>query len=313
MSTQRAVQTIGIFAMTLLLISLPEPVAAQAGKSGFALLKLGVSARGAAMADAMAAEASGAAAPYYNPAAMLNNSAPGSTASIMLTHREWIEDTRVEFMGTTILLDEDNALGFAVTSTSVADIQIRTRPGEPEGTFTARNYALGASFARRFSEVLSFGLSAKFLYEKILIDEASGFGFDAGIHFKTPVERLTVGVALSNIGSVSDLRNEKTKLPSLIRSGAAYALDIPHVQSVLTLTSEVWNILPDGTTYGGIGGEWLFDHIVAARAGYHFGSESRKLTAGIGFRYSLLSLDYAYSPLADDLGNGHIISLTVSF
>ena len=302
-----------LFAATLLIwCADPNQTRAQVGGSGMSFLKLGVSGQGAAMADAMSGHVNGAAATYYNPAGMLNGFDPQSTAQLMFMHREWIQDTRAEFLGASVSLGERDAIGFSVTSTTVSDIEIRTRPGDAEGTFTARNYALGASYAHAISDDLFLGVTVKLLYEKILIDEASGVAFDLGGVFITPIQNLSIGASIANLGSLSDLRNEKTKLPSLLRIGPAYTTPIGEAGSTLTLATDLVQIFPESKSYLSVGGEVSFEHIVAGRVGYQFGSDSRKLTAGVGIRYKIFGLDYAYAPLSNDLGNTHAFSLAVN-
>jgi len=285
----------------------------QIGESGLSFLKLGVSGRGAGMADAMSGHVNGAAATYYNPAGMVSWKDAQSSTQLMLMHREWIQGTRAEFIGASISIGEHDAIGFSVTSTTVSDIEIRTRPGDAEGTFTARNYALGASYARIVSEDLSLGVTAKFLYEKILIDEASGVAFDLGAMYKTPVQDLSIGASLANLGSLNELRNEKTKLPALLRIGPAYKVAIGDGRSSLILASDFLQIFPDSRSFLNVGGEFDFERAVAGRIGYQFGSEGRRITAGVGICYGMFALDYAYAPLSYDLGNSHAFSLAINF
>ena len=286
---------------------------AQAGKSGFSILKLGVSAQGIAMADAINACVQGAAATYYNPAALSPPLTMTSPTQVMITHREWIQDTRTEFLGARVALSDRDALGFSMNSTAVSDIEIRTRPGPAEGTFTARDFWIGASYARQFSDDVSIGATAKFLYEKILVDEASGIGVDLGAVYKTPVEHLSVGAVIANIGSLGNLRDQKTQLPTLLRLGGAYKFEYPDPSLLLTIATDFVHIFPEGQSHLNLGAEVLFNQTVAARAGYRFGSEGQKLSAGIGILYLFLGLDYAYAPLAFDLGNTHTISLSFRF
>ncbi len=299
-------------AILLLVFTMSYTGYAQAGKSGLAFLKLGVSGRGLAMGDAMSATVSGAAATYYNPAGMLTTSGAG-TAQLMFMHKEWIQDTRVEFLGASIILDKENAVGFSLNSTTVSDIEIRTRPGTAEGIFTARNFSLGASYAHSFSDELQVGITGKFLYQKILIDESSGFGMDLGAQYKTSIENLSVGAVLANLGSMKGLRSEKVKLPSLLRIGPAYSFEIESINSTLSAASDLLYIFPESKSYLNAGGELMFNKTVAARMGYQFGSEGRGLAGGLGVTYGIFILDYAYSHLSFNLGNTHAISLALNF
>ncbi len=297
-------------AILFLLLLIGQAAYAQAGSSGFSVLKLGVSARGVALADAMNAHARGVDAAFYNPAALSLPLTGGSTAQLTVTHKEWIQDTRTEFLGALLQLSDRDAIGFSMNSTSISDIEIRTQPGEAEGTFTARDYWLGVSYGRRLSDDLRLGVTAKFLYEKILVDEASGIAFDIGAHYATPLEHLSVGAAVDNLGSMNSLRNESTKLPALLRVGPAYSSQLEGTMAAVTLASDFVHLFSDSKSYLNLGGEFVFDNSFAARMGYRFGSEGQKLSAGVGVTYEFLMMDYAYAPLTNDLGTGHTISLS---
>ena len=286
---------------------------AEGGASGMAFLKLGVSARGVAMGDAMTALASGAGATYYNPAGMLADGDSTRTADILVMHKEWIQDTRTEFLGAAIDLGAEHAIGFSLNTTTVSEIEIRTRPGEAEGTFSTRSLALGASYARHISDELRLGVTARFLYEQILVDEASGFGGDIGVQYDTPVEGLTAGVTIANIGAMSALRTESTRLPLLARAGAAYPIDISSLDANLLVAADLLHLFREERTLAAFGAEMLFAQTVTARAGYQAGSEGRGLSLGGGVRYKLFSFDYAFSRLAGELGNGHTLALGIHF
>jgi hypothetical protein len=189
-------------------------------------------------------------------------------------HKEWIQDTRVEFLGGMTQLGEENAMGAYVVSTSVSDIEVRTQPGDAEGTFTARNLGVGVSLAHRFGQNIRAGITGKYLYEKIFVDEASGFAVDLGVQADTPIEHLKAALTFSNLGGVY--------------------------------------IFPESRTYLNVGTEAVISRLVSVRVGYQFGSESRGLSAGLGLAYGVLALDYAYARLTSDLGNAHTISLAVN-
>jgi len=290
---------------------IPAILFAQVGNSGMAFLKLGVSGRGVSMADAMAGSVDGAAATYYNPAGLAPRTGNNGT-QLMFMHKEWIQDTRMEFLGGSGPLSENDALGIAVVSTTVSDIEIRTRPGAPEGTFTARNFSAGASYGRRFSDNVRVGVTLKFLYEKILVDEASGFAFDFGTQIATPVENLTVGAVVANLGKLNALETEATALPALARIGPAYTFALSDDLYRFLLAADLVHIFPEGKTYFNAGTEVNFNRIASGRVGYQFGSTGRGFTAGVGLAYSVFALDYAYAPLSSDLGNTHTITLALN-
>jgi len=300
------------FASALALVAVSFPLHAQPGNSGLAFLKLGVSARGVSMGDAMSAHVDGAAATFYNPAGLVQPAGTGHPGSeLMFMHKEWIQDTRIEFLGAGVSLGSRDAIGLALSTSTVADIEIRTRPGDPEGTFTARDFSVSASYAHLLLENLRVGVTAKFLYEKILINESSGFAADIGAQWDTPIDQLSVGAVVANLGGMKALRNEAPTLPALLRVGPAYTLTLAVPAATLTLASDLVVIFPEKRSYLNAGGEFSFNHVVAARAGYQFGSAGRGLSAGVGIQSGIVALDYAYARLSSDLGNAHTISLAV--
>ncbi|MDH4071107.1 MAG: PorV/PorQ family protein, partial [Ignavibacteria bacterium] len=282
---------------------------AQAGGSGMSFLKLGTSAQGIAMADAMSAHVTGSAATYYNPAGL--QPVASHSGEILLMHKEWIQDTRTEVLSAAAALSPSQALGLSINSTSVSDIEIRTRPGLPDGTFTSRNYAIGLTYAHRFSDHVVAGVTAKYLYEKILVDDASGLGFDIGVQYRPLVDGLSFGAVAANIGSMSALKTESSTLPTTLKLGGAFQGRLESLSSDFTLASDLQFITPASQTLLAVGGELLFEEAVAARAGYLFGSEGRGFSAGLGVRHGIVGFDYAYAPLTSELGSTHTFSLFV--
>ncbi len=305
-------RTFGIFILIIAtnLWMIPHALHAQAGKSGLSFLKLGVSAQGVSMGEAMSALADGAMATHYNPAGVFSRNV--SSAQILLMHKEWIQDVRSEFLGASISLSEASALGISINTTTVSDIEIRTRPGTPEGTFTSRDYSLGATYARSVSDELKIGITGKFLFEKIYVDEATGYAIDFGAQYVTPIENLNVGLSVQNLGSLSEMRTEKLKLPSLVRLGPAYTFSVEDITSNITLASDFLYIFPEKKSYLGVGGEVLFNGTVAARVGYQLGSNARGMSAGVGIRHGMFAVDYAFLPLTSDMGSGHTFSLALN-
>jgi hypothetical protein len=190
---------------------------------------------------------------------------------------------------------------------------VRDRPGEAQGTFTAQSFQVSGSYARGFSEDLTVGITARFLYEKLFVDQASGVAFDLGGRWKTPLDSLTLGGAVANLGKMSSLRTSASKLPALCRAGLAYTLGLEGAESTIAAAIDGLYLFPEAKPYGSLGGEFVFDRLLALRAGYQFGSESRGFSAGIGITYGLFELQYAYVPLMNDLGTTSTFTLGVRF
>lgn len=282
--------------------------AQSAGNSGLSFLKFGFGARNIAMADAGTAASNDLTALHYNPAKLTLN----DHDEILFMHNEWIQDVRSEMLGVkSFLFGIPFAFGFNITN--VSDIEIRTKPGEPESTFDANYFSASLSTGFKLIEDLSAGVAGKYLYEGLFSNEASGFGFDFGLFYKTPIENLFGSAVVKNIGSMSKLRNEKTKLPSEFRIGGAYDFDLRENKFDVLTVFEFQKYFSTDDIHFNIGSEVFYDKLVAIRAGYQTGWESRGFTAGLGLRWGNLNFDYAFLPFKLGLGSANLFSLQFKF
>jgi len=292
----------------LLMVFLTAEAFAQAGKTGLSFLKLGIGGRAVGMGEAYVALANDATALHYNPAGI----AYESKTDITIMHNEWIKDVRTEFLGVKVPMSH-YALGVFVNTTNVSGIEIRQVPGPSEGTFSAHDFAAGASFAYQINPSFSIGITGKFLYEKLLVDESLGGAVDVGIMYLSPIEELRFGFTASNLGAMSKLREERTKLPSSIRIGSVYLVTISSLSSTVTLGLDGFKVIADDNVHVHAGGEFDYNRTFAVRLGYQFGYESKGISAGVGIRYNIFKLDYGFTPFSLDIGNTHTVSVGVEF
>jgi hypothetical protein len=281
---------------------------AQSGETGLSFLKLGVGARSVGMGEAHAAIATDASATYYNPGGL----AEADKTSILAMHKEGIQDVRTEFLGVNIPFKEF-ALGLSINTTSISDIQLRTQPGPPEGTFSSHDFAGSLSIARRIIPELSLGVSVKFLYEKIFVDEASGYGVDIGALYKSPIKGLRFAAVSSNLGSMGSLKTEDIRLPSLLRIGSAYVHDVDALHSTVTLGADILKVFHEDNAHLHTGVEMDYQELVSFRVGYLTGYETRAFTTGLGLHRGIFRFDYGFSPQSQDLNSGHTLSVEVEF
>ena len=280
---------------------------AQTGTTGLSFLKLGVGARALGMGEAYSAIAADPSATFYNPAALSLSSAP----QLLLMHKEWIQGTRTEFIGATTRM-HDVSLGVSANATGVNDLELRTTPGPALGTFDARNTSIGISAAFAIDSSISVGVTAKYLYEKIYVYAASGYALDVGGLYTTPWN-ITIALSLNNLGSVNELDKESSALPTLIRFGSAYVHDIPDLDGVFTVSSDVVAFTAEKKTHVHLGAEFNFKNTFALRAGYQSGYAAKSFSAGAGIRYDIVNFDYAFVPFRENLGTTNTFSIGVHF
>jgi len=276
---------------------------AQTIGTGLSFLKLGVGARSIAMGEAFSAVTNDHSASFYNPATLRS----AERNEIMLMHKEWIAETSTEYLGATILGD-DFHYGFSALSASVNDIEVRTNPGPAIGTFNSQNFSLGFSAALSIDENLAVGAGGKFLYEKIFVDEASGYAIDLGALYRAS-DNLSIGASVLNIGSMNKLRSESTKLPTTIRLGGSYGTPLNENFSLLGAADAV-KTLGDDNTRIHLGAEVLYNELLAVRGGYQIGYEAKAFSTGFGVYYGIVKFDYAFVPFTGTFSSTHTFSLS---
>ena len=277
-----------------------------AGNTGLSFLKLGVSSRAVSLGEAVVSNSYDASATHYNPAAMFL----GSDVNAIFMHNEQILGVRTEYLAAKVKFNRI-ALGFGLTNTSINDIEVREIPGAPIDVFDAQNFGFGISGAYKINDMVQVGVTAKVLYEKIYVDNASGYAFDfGGLYSK---DNLSIGAAISNLGSMTELRTESTKLPALGRLGASYLIDIPKIEGNVRVGADGFKVFDGGKFHVNAGAEFLYKDFLSIRAGYQSGYEDRNFTTGLGLKYKAFSLDYAFVPYRYSLGSSHTITVGTSF
>ena len=165
-----------VVALSIFIVFLGSCLHAQndgPANTGLSFLKLGVTSRALSMGEAVVSNSDDASALHYNPGALFL----GPAANVLVMHNESILGVRTEYLGAKFKLSRF-AFGLSINATSVDGIEVREIPGEPIDKFDARNFAVGLTAAYKINEYFQFGLTGKFIYEKIYIDNASGVAID---------------------------------------------------------------------------------------------------------------------------------------
>jgi hypothetical protein len=187
---------------------------------------------------------------------------------------------------------------------------VRDVPGAPLGTFSAHFTTIQLGYAAAVLEELQLGATAKYLYDKLYVDEASGFGLDLGALYKSPYDGLTFGVSVSNIGRMARFRSQASDLPTTSSLGLNYQFKESDFQFTgdLALSREMIS----RTNAIRAGAEATYDDLLSLRLGYQTSYDIRGISAGLGIHYSILRLDYAFVPFSQGFGDAHIITLSVN-
>ncbi len=283
---------------------------AQTAASGMAFLKFGAGGRSIAMGDAAVASSTLGEALYYNPA---RASADGRSA-LTAMYQDYIQDITTSYLGGVAQFD-GWTLGVHMGLTTVRDIEIRDVPGEPMGRFDSQNFSGGITLATAIADDVHAGVTFKYLYEKIFVDDAGGYGVDVGLAYRTGADAAylptSIGAALANLGSMSPLRTEATELPTIIRYGAAWSLPIEALRGGLNIEANGVGMLREKSHHLHVGAELDYEQSLFLRAGYMTGYDVKGLTAGFGASYAMLRIDYAVTPFSENFGTAHTVSVSL--
>ena len=291
-----------------LIVLLLLPAALYAGSdSGLAALKIGISARAAAMGEAFTASADDASGIFWNPA----GTAWVTKRQAHFTYNQWIQDISHNAAGI-VLPSSLGAFGIGIMLNSVEDFERRVIASEePLGTFSTQDFSMSMSYARKFGNNLSAGIRAAFLYEKIYVESASGYAVDLGVRYQVMPDRLFAAASLQNLGSMSEMVVETVELPVIMRAGLLYRMLSVLGSQNLALAADFVQYDGDSHIHAGI--EYDPYSIITLRAGYQTGYDEKSFSAGFGLDFGFIVLDYAYVPFESDLGNAQRFSLAARF
>lgn len=299
-----------VIVASLLCASIPSVCpAGEAGSAGALFLRVGVGARAAGMGEAFTAVAADASSLYWNPAAM----APVLGTNLLLEHNEYFQSLRFE---QAMLTHETSwgTIGLGFTGRYGDEMERRENfpTATPLGTFTAYDVAFLISYARYVVPNTSVGLTAKPIYLRIDDVESMGIGFDLGVYHVSRVKGMNLAFVLGNVGPPMKFEQEEFALPRFVKVGASYSRDIQAISGGVLATID--GVFPnDGDGRAHLGLEGNYQRRFFLRVGYKAGYDSQGLTAGVGVGGRKFEVDYAFSEMSNDLGNGNRISLGLKF
>jgi hypothetical protein len=280
---------------------------ASEGKTGLSFLKVGVDARAVGMGEAYTALSEDASATFWNPAGLVN----AAHSNVLFNHNAWIEGINGEFAAIAFVKIK-SAWGFHIRSFNIGDIQVRgdSPTAEPLDNTSAHYLSAGLSYARRLNPSLNFGVTLKYLFEKIYVESATGYAVDLGLTYRLPFPNMRLGAVIQNLGKMNTLRAEETKLPVIGRVGLLYRLPVTSNIFSINLAADAVKPSEENIRFH-LGGELVLWKQIAIRSGFLQGYDARDFSFGVGVMRSSIRFDYALTPFTENLGVAH--RFTVNF
>ena len=314
-----------IFSFSLLLTTLFS-YAKEPGTVGGQALKLGASSRAMGQGEAFVAVSDDVSAIYWNPAGLTQL----ESSEIALTHMNEIVDVKSFDIAYAIPLygykigEEQNyrvigvAMHYLYTDDSARDDE-----GNELGRFMNYNTYLIFGYAEEIVDNLSFGLNAKFIYNKIYDCKTSNSAFDIATIY-SPTEKLKFGLNVQNIETGIQVKTDETEtLPLNFKTGISWQVLDPYLKVAFDTNKAI-----DSKPNFNFGGEYLIlpeftkntvIENIAIRIGYKYKPENHTLggfcgaSCGLGIKCEKYQFDYAYTPYGDLGNNCHRFSFLVRF
>lgn len=295
----------------------------KVGKTGMQLLKIDVSARGAAMGGAYTMNGYDATGMFYNPAtvAQMNNS-----FDFFANKTNYVADINYSALGLAFKLPWSlGKFGINAVSADYGNVEHTEVANNDQGyvelgTLKPSAYAVGISYARRLTDRFSFGANIKYAKQELgwnhEVDPfendttennntVNGMVMDFGTIYYPGVKSLRFGISIRNFSSEWDYgeyseepQEGSFELPLNFIMGAAFDfMDLTNLENH-SMTVEVNYLHPrDYSERIHVGAEYWFNNMIALRGGYKFNYDEESLSLGAGLSFKGIKVDYAYSML----------------
>lgn len=184
---------------------------------------------------------------------------------------------------------------------------------EKERDVTIQRDVLGLlSYGQKISNRLSGGITIKLANSNIAeVKSASAFGCDFGGMYLLPVKGMSASLALQNLGVSTEFLEKKDQLPTKLRFGCGYVLNLMK-NSSLDLGLEFPYIISEKRVSTSMGLEYSIG-IFSANLGYSFALDGAALQAGFGLVLrDSIEINYSFTP-AKYLSDTHRFSVGYKF
>lgn len=255
--------------------------------SGFAMLEMPTSAKSAATMGVFTSQACNGMSLFENPVGIYCEE-----SNINFTNNFWFADVNQSVL-TLGHNTKWGTFGLGLNFVNSPEIEVRTRPtDEPEGEIEAQYLVAALGFTREIIKGVRMGVNAKYLYESLYTENASGFAVDVAALWQMP-SNMDLAVRLSNLGGMSELKSESTNLPTSFEIGLVRPKLLAE-GGMFNLAMGIFfnqNLVSDETEIK-FGGEAVIYEKLFVRGGYSIQQEFNDMSFGAGFNVKKFKFDF---------------------
>ena len=288
------------WSLAVVLLAWSDPADAGAivrrfGLTVFSAQEVAQDARGIAMGKAFTPVVDDVNAIWWNPSGLVGM----ERAEISLNHSRWFVNSQFS-SGAIGIRKGIHAVAVNFMSFAPEEVE-ETTILEPQGTgrmLDLGTVGMGAAYARRFTDKLSFGVRFMWLRESLDLVDYSTFSIDFGTTFQTGFRDFRLAMSMRNFGKdIQILRREFQQPLMFILAGAGELYGTKGDPFFLTGAFEM-NFTVNAEERYHVGGEAWLMKVLALRAGYMFNYDVFSFVAGGGLKVPIvgrvLTMDFAW-------------------
>ena len=241
----------------------------------------------------------------FNPAA-LNTVSNRNISVTFLKHTLDINSGAIQYI--LPVNWEDGKMSVSALFTNYGSFDYVNKNGVFNGTFSANDLALGATYSNILDTNLYYGVGLKFIYSNIEKYHSTAVALDAGLLYKFADERTNIAVSLLNVGTqLTTFDGIIESIPNDLRIGFNHKLKGMPLLFNLSFVNlaESTNKFFDRFKNIAIGGEFNIGKFIDLRVGYSnyirnaLNNELDKglsgFSAGLGVKTDYIFIDYGAS------------------
>lgn len=167
--------------------------------------------------------------------------------------RSLVNDINLAYLSGFYKIDDRQTVATSLLYFSLGDITFTDEFGEELGTYNPNEFSFDATYSRKFSEVISGAVAARFIYSNLTqgqfvqgaeTNAGTSIAADAAVYYKKEVDlgniggEVTWGINLSNIGnkiSYSKTAIKKDFIPTNLRLGGGLKMNFDDYNSLAVL------------------------------------------------------------------------------
>lgn len=233
---RRALRYLLFFACFFPVLTFGQSVTGNTTQSASNSIVVGITpdSRSGALGDAGVALSPDVNATYWNPSKLAFIDKDGASFSYNPWLQHLVPDVSMAYLSYAHRLNERNSIGLSMRYFNMGTIQLVDESQQSQGTFTPNQFAIDGSFARKFGDNFSMGLTMRYIHATLVSNtferiSAGAVAADVSLYYFTPVDEFgkggtfAFGTNISNIGTKISYTatGERNFLPTNLKIGAA--------------------------------------------------------------------------------------------